>query len=72
MKYEDEKTTISIPKVLRDKLKEVGLKGETYGDIIERVYEAAIKHQLQMLLLDERNTVTIDEAIRRSKKRWQK
>jgi len=34
-------TTIQISKTLRDKLKELGKKGETYNEIIERLLKLA-------------------------------
>jgi len=34
-----EKTTIQVSKKLRDKLKELGKKGETYEEIIRRLVE---------------------------------
>ena len=33
-------TTIQLPTKLRDELKTLGTKGETYGDIIKRLIEA--------------------------------
>ncbi len=35
----EEKTTIQVSKKLRDKLKELGKKGETYEEIIWRLVE---------------------------------
>lgn len=34
-------TTIQISKSLRDRLKELGKKGETYDEIIERLFQSA-------------------------------
>jgi len=58
-------TTISISKETREKIKEFGQKGETYDDILERLYASAKERQLQDLLFDETNTLTIKQAKKR-------
>ena len=63
-----ENTTIAISNEIKDKIKEFGNKGETYSEIIARLLESARKRQLQDLLMNEENTVSIDEAIGNSKK----
>jgi len=63
-------TTIAISKELRDKLKEFGNKGDTYEDILTRLYESASQRQLHDLLMDTKNTVPIEDAIVRARKRW--
>ena len=40
---EKRKTTIELSKETRDRLKELGKKGETYEDIIKRLLELAKK-----------------------------
>ena len=67
-----ETTTIAIRKDLRDRISTFGKKGESYSDILERIYEAAVKTQIRELLMDESNTVSAKEALERAKKRWQK
>jgi len=58
-------TTIAISNNVRDELKEFGFKGETYDDIVKRLLNSAKERQLQELLMDETNTITIEEARRR-------
>ena len=65
-------TTIAVSQTIRDQIKEFGNKGETYDEILARILNGAKERQLQELLMDIKNTVTIDEAIKRAKKRWQK
>jgi predicted CopG family antitoxin len=65
-------TTISIPVALRENLKEYGIKGETYSDIIQRLVENAKETQLQRLLMDDSNTIDAVTALKKAKKRWQK
>lgn len=40
-------TTIQVSKEIRDKLKELGKKGETYDDVIKNLLELAGKHHSQ-------------------------
>ena len=63
-------TTISISLALRDKIKEFGHKGETYSEILERLYAAAKEQQLHALLFDAKVSSSIDDAIARAKKKW--
>jgi predicted CopG family antitoxin len=65
-----ETTTIALRKDVKDKVVELGNKGETYSDIILRLIESAKKRQLQDLLMDEKDTVPIEEALERAKKKW--
>jgi len=61
-------TTIAIPNELRDQLKEFGNKGETYGDILERLLNSAKQRQLQELLMDTKDCLTVEEARKRLKR----
>ena len=65
-------TTISISSEVRDKIKEFGNKGDTYTDILNKLYESAKQRQLQDLLMDTSNCIPIEDALKRAKKKWQK
>jgi len=65
-------TTISISKEVRNRIKEFGAKGDTYTDILEKLYKSAKERQLQDLLMDETGCVPVEDALSRAKKRWQK
>jgi len=67
-----ENTTIAIRKDIKDKIMEFGNKGDTYSDIILRLLESAKERQLQDLLMDENDTISIEEALTHAKKQWQK
>lgn len=67
-----ENTTIAVRSEIKERIREFGSKGETYSDILERLIRSAKKRQLQELLMSEEDTISIDEAISNSKKRWQK
>ena len=65
-------TTIAIPKEMKERMKEFGNKGETYSDILVKLFECAKKRQLSELLMDEKDTISAEEALSNAKKRWQK
>ena len=65
-------TTIQIDEDVRDKIKSFGAKGETYNDIIDRLYGIAVQHQLRELLFSSKDVLTLDEARAEHAKRWPK
>ena len=65
-------TTISISTELREKLKNLGRTGDSYEDVISRMYEVTRKNLLLAYLYDTSDSVTIEEALAESRKRWQK
>ena len=65
-------TTIAIKKELKEKITEFGNKGESYSEIIERLIRSAKERQLHDLLMGAEDTVSIDEALMKAKKRWRK
>lgn len=58
-----ETTTISISKLTRDRLNEFKLSGETFDDTLNRLYESACKRQLEDFLMDDKDCLSIDDAI---------
>ncbi|MDO8508362.1 MAG: hypothetical protein Q7S27_01615 [Nanoarchaeota archaeon] len=62
-------TTIAVSLEVKEKIKEFGNKGEAYSAILARLLESAKKRQIQDLLMDEKDTISIEEAISNSKKR---
>ena len=65
-------STIALTEDVKGKIKEFGNKGETYSDIIMRLVESAKERQLHDLLFNEENTISVDDALFKAKKRWQK
>ena len=55
-------TTIAIDVETKQKLSEFKLNGETYNDLLLRLYKSACKRQLEDFLMDDTNCVTIDES----------
>lgn len=62
-------TTIAISQNIRDRIKEFGMKGETYDDILARLLTNAEERQLQELLMDTKGTITLSEARARINKK---
>ena len=68
----NETTTIAVTKDIRDKIQEFVNKGETYSDILLRLYKSAKERQLHDLLMSEEGCVTAKDALERARKKWQK
>ena len=65
-----QKTTIAIPMIVKEQIQEFGNKGETYSDIILRLLKSAKERQLYDLLMNEDNTISIEDAIKEAEKKW--
>jgi predicted CopG family antitoxin len=61
-------TTICVTDELKNKIKEFGNKGDTYNDILTKLYKSAKERQIQDLLMDTTNCITIEGARKRLKK----
>ena len=62
---------MAVTKEIRNKIREFGAKGETYTEILAKLYKSAKERQLHDLLLDKSDSVSVDSAFNRAKKRWQ-
>jgi hypothetical protein len=65
-------TTIQLSKETKDKISSFGVKGESYDDILKRIYSLAVKDQLREFLMSDDNSVPVKDALERAKKKWQK
>ena len=65
-------TTIAIRKETKESIIELGSKGETFNDILERILKSAKERQLHDLLMSEEGTVSIEEAREEVRKKWPK
>ncbi len=63
-------TTIQLSKETKEKISSFGLKGESYDDIIKRIYTLAVKEQLKEFLLSSEDTISIEEARKELNKKW--
>ena len=58
-------TTISISNEMKEKLKNLGKAGESYEDVIRKMYELTRKNILALYLYDESDSVSLEEAKKR-------
>ncbi|MDP3027425.1 MAG: hypothetical protein Q8N63_06965 [Nanoarchaeota archaeon] len=63
-------TTIQLSKETKDKIASFGLKGESYDEILRRIYSLAVKEQLKQFLLSSEGTISIEEARKELDKEW--
>ena len=60
-------TTISISHELKEKIRNLGRAGESYEDVISRMYDVASSHLLRTYLYDESDSISLSEARKRLK-----
>ena len=63
-------TTVQISKETKNKIASFGLKGESYEDIIKRIYSLAVQDQLKRFLMSEEGFIPIEEAIKEADEKW--
>ena len=64
-------TTIAINPRVKEEMQQFGTKGDSYSEIILKLIKSARERQLNDLLMNEEDTVSIGEALANAKKRWQ-
>ncbi|MBI2047392.1 hypothetical protein HYT26_04505 [Candidatus Pacearchaeota archaeon] len=67
-----ETTTIQLSKETKERICSFGVKGESYDNIIRRIYSLAVKEQLKEFLLSSEDTLSIKEARKELNKKWPK
>ncbi len=63
-------TTIQLSKETKDKISSFGLKGESYEEILRRIYSLAVKEQLRQFLMSDEGYITTGEARKELDKKW--
>lgn len=63
-------TTIQLSKETREKISSFGVKGESYDEILKRIYSLAVKEQLRDFLMSGKGFIPIEEAIKEADKKW--
>jgi len=63
-------TTIQLSKETKDKIASFGIKGESYDEIIKRIYSLAVKEQLRNFLMSDEGFIPIEDAIKEADKKW--
>ena len=57
------KTMIQVDADVRDKIKSLGRMGETYSDVLNKLYKLAILVEMEKYLMDTGGYVDINELI---------
>lgn len=65
-------TTIQLSDEMKENLKNLGRAGDSFEDIISRMYALTKKHLLMAYLYDESDSISIEEARKRLNKKWPK
>ena len=63
-------TTIQLTKETKEKISSFGVKGESYDEILRRVYSLALKEQLRQFLMSSEGYISIEDARKEAEKRW--
>lgn len=65
-------TTIQLSKEMKEKIASFGTKGESYEEILKRIYTMAVKEQLREFLMNSNGFIPIEDAIKEADKKWSK
>jgi predicted CopG family antitoxin len=65
-----ETSTIQVSKDIKRKISSFGVKGESYDDILRRLYSMALKEHLREFLMSDEGTISIEEARKELNKKW--
>ena len=65
-------STIQLSKETKRKISTFGAKGESYDEILRKIYSMALKEQFREYMMSEGGFVPIEEAIKEAEKKWPK
>lgn len=65
-------TTIQLSKETKEKIASFGAKGESYDEILKKIYAIAVKEQLKNFLMSDEGFIPIEDAIKEADKKWPK
>ena len=57
-------STIAVTQDLKDKIKTLGIKGESYNEILEDMYKSRKKDLISEILMDTSDCIPIDDVIK--------
>ena len=63
-------TTIQLSKETKEKISSFGMKGESYDEILKRIYSLAVKEQLKRFLMSDEGFIPIEDAIKEADRKW--
>lgn len=64
-------STISLSNEMKENLKNLGRAGESYEDVIRRMYELT-KKQIMLTYLYSEDSIPIEKVLREAKQKWPK
>lgn len=67
-----ETTTIQLSNEMKENLRNLGRAGDSFEDIISRMYALTKKHLLMAYLYDESDSISIEEALKKAKAKYGK
>ena len=67
-----ENSTIQLSKETKKKISSFGTKGESYDQILNRIYSIAVKEQIRIFLMDDKDTITLEEFKKEVERKWPK
>lgn len=63
-------TTIQLSKEMKRKIAALGSKGESYEQILNRMYELAFRENLRKFMVSHEGFVSLDEFEKEVEKEW--
>jgi len=67
-----ENSTIQLSKETKKKITSFGTKGESYDQILNRIYSMAVKEQIRIFLMEDKDTITLEEFKKEVERKWPK
>jgi hypothetical protein len=65
-------STIRVSNVVKEKIASFGLKGESYDQIISRIYDLAVKEHMRQVLMSSEKYISLDQFEKEVNKKWPK
>jgi hypothetical protein len=65
-------STIRVSNVVKEKIASFGLKGESYDQIISRIYDLAVKEHMRQFLMSSEKYISLDQFEKEVNKKWPK
>lgn len=59
------KTMIQVNTTTRDLIKSLGRMGETYDDVLQRMYQQTTENMMAKLLLDTSDSISIQDILKK-------
>ena len=63
-------TTIQLNKTTKEQISSFGEKGDSYDDILKKIYALAVKEQLKEFFMSGEGFISLDEFEAEVEKKW--